>query len=279
MLADHNETISIREALAKSDPTNKLWIGDLTASYANLSTYYAFVPDEQAALDYTKKAHASALQLAALDPRNVDWQRKAWGYYAKISESYIQLKRYDDALKSEQDGLSFVEKLAADHPEQEIYWQDVAVMLDRISRVYWVKKDYKSYWAANDKQLEVALANEKRFPKRAWALKDVYKNYMKVGGSWAKNDPNRALDLYKSARGFAEQASAIEPDNPEFISDIANAHVESAYVWEANSDRKSAREAYQVALDLIEKAASRTEDKSVYAATKEHIVARMNGLR
>lgn len=279
VLADHNETIAIREALAKSDPTNKLWIGDLTASYANLSTYYAFVPDEQAALDYTKKAHASALQLAALDPRNVDWQRKAWGYYAKISESYIQLKRYDEALKSEQEGLAYVEKLAAANPEQEIYWQDVTVMLDRISRVYWVQKDYKSYWAANDKQLDVALANEKRFPKRPWALKDVYKNYMKVGGSWAKNDPNRALDLYKSARSFAEQAAAIAPDNPEFMSDIANAHVESAYVWEANNDRKSALEAYQIALDLIEKAASRTDDKSVYAATKDHIVARMNGLR
>lgn len=279
VLANLSEAVAIRERLAGADATNKLWVGDLAATYANMATYWAFVPDDKAAIEYTKKAHGAALQLAALDPRNVDWQRKAWGYYAKISESYIQLKDFDAALQYETDGLAYAEKLAAANPGQEVYWQDVVVMQDRLARVFWVRKDMSGYWATLDKELATALANETRFPGKVWALKDAHRMSMKIANSWVQNDPGRALGLYEQARAVAAKAETIETADHQFPSERVSAYLEFGNVWEGQGNRQNARLAYEAALETIETSAARNVDVSKFSYSKEHVLERIAQVR
>lgn len=56
-----------------------------------------FVPDDVTAIGYSKEAHEAVLKLAALDPENVEWQRNATLYHAKLAGSYVQLKDYKNA--------------------------------------------------------------------------------------------------------------------------------------------------------------------------------------
>jgi len=275
VLASLTEAVEIRERLAGADATNKLWVGDLAATYANMATYWAFVPDDKAAIEYTKKAHAAALQLAALDPRNVDWQRKAWGYYAKISESYIQLKAYDEALRYEKDGLAYAERLAEANPGQEFYWQDVVVMQDRLARVFWVQKNMDGYWATLDKELATAIANEERFPGKLWALQDAHRMAMKIAGSWVQNDPDRALKLYDEARTLAGKAEAIEAEDPQFPSERINAYLEFGNSWQTQGNHQNARLAYDAALETFDKSAARNVDTAKFSYDRSHILERI----
>lgn len=279
VLGNLNEAVGIREHLAQADPTNKLWVGDLAATYANTSTYWAFVPDEQKAIDFTKKAHSAALQLAALDPKNVDWQRKAWGYYAKLSESHIQLKEYDQSLKYEQDGLAFAAKLAAANPEQEMYWQDVSVMQDRLARVYWIKKDWKAYWPLWDKRLEDAVTNAERFPTKAWPAQEVSKTALKVAGSWVANDPKRALRLFEQARAAANKATALVPDDERYADELATAYLTFGTVLAEHGDRANARAAYEAALDTADQAAKYSVDISKFSYSRSNVQGLIDKVR
>lgn len=274
--ASHKEAVEIRERLVKSDPTNKLWVGDLATSYSSLSTYYAFVPDENAAIEYSKKAHQATLDLAALDRKNVEWQRNATLYHAKISESYIQIKDYKAALDYEIKGLEYGIKVAQANPTMAIYFNDVSTIQDRIARIYWVQKDMKNYWAQNDVVLEQAQRNEKRFPKDVDVLRHLYSAYISVGKTWTKNDPQKALDLFKNAQTYAERAVSLDPKNPEFIHGIYEAQINSAYLIEQRPDRAATKAAYEAALATIEKAIALKPDEVLYTAGKDHVLARLD---
>jgi len=269
------EAIAIRERLVSADPTNKVWVGEMATSYERMSTWFAFIPDDAAAIEFSKKAHKATLDLAALDQKNVDWQRKASLYHAKISESYIQIKDYKSALDYEIRGLDYAIKVAKANPAMPIYYNDVTTIQDRIARIYWVQKDFKNYWAQNDTVLEQAKRNEQRFPKDVDALRHLYQAYLSVGDSWTKNEPQKALDLFASAKTYAGRAASLEPGNPEFIHGVYQAEIKSAYVIEQREDRAAAKAAYEAALSTIERAIALKPDEVLYTAGKEHVLARL----
>lgn len=273
-----NEAVGMREALVTSDPANKVWVADLAFSYEKMATWYAFIPDEMAAIDFSKKAHKATLDLAALDRENVDWQRKASLYHAKISESYIQLKDYKSALDYELKGLDYAIGVAKANPSKPIYYNDVTTIQDRIARIYWIQKDFNNYWAQNDTRLEQAQRNEKRFPNDLDALRHLYQAYISVGESWTKNEPKKALELFGNARTYAERAASLDTGNPEFLYGIYDAQRKSAYVIEEGGDRAASEAAYKAALATIEKAVALAPDNVTYTASREHVLARLDML-
>lgn len=275
-LALLKEAIDIREKLVKSDPNNKLWVGDMVGGYEKMATWNEFQPDEQTALSFTKKAHEAVLQLAGLDPLNVKWQRNATLYHAKISESYIQIKDYKSALDYEIKGLEYAIKVAKANPTMPVYYNDVSDIQSRIARIYWVQKDMKNYWAQNDVVLEQAQRNEKRFPEDVVALQHLYRAYISVGETWTKNEPQKALDLFSNAKTYAEKAASLAPDNPEFLYGVYDAQIKSAYIIELKSDRAAAKAAYEAALATIEKAIALKPKEVLYTASKDHVLARLD---
>lgn len=271
----YEEAIAIREKLVKSDPANKLWVGDLVKSYENMATWNIYQSQENKVIDFTKKAHQAVLQLAELDPRNVEWQRNATLYHAKIAESFIQLNDYKSAIDYEIKGLEYAIKVAKANPSLPIYYNDVTTVQRRVARIYWVQKDMKNYWAQNDTVLEQARRNEQRFPDNLDALEHVNDAAISVADTWTKNDPKRSLDLYAEAVKAAERAASLAPKDPKHLYNVYQAQIKAAYVVELQSDRAAARAAYETALATIDKVLALSTKEVYYQASKDHVLARL----
>jgi hypothetical protein len=139
-----------------------------------------------------------------------------------------------------------------------------------------VQKDWKNYWTQNDVVLEQAQRNEQRFPKDQEALRHLYEAYVSVGDSWTKNEPAKALDLYRNSMVYAERAAALDPASPKPVYGIYNAQIKSAYVIEQQSDRAAAKAAYEAALATIDRVLSMTPQESYYQASRDHVLARLD---
>lgn len=278
-LAAYQESIALREKLVDSDRTNKVWLFDLVSVYERMATWHEFSSQENEALEFTKKAHQASLDLAALDPQNVEWQRKATLYHAKISESYVQLKDYESALEYEMAGLEYAVKVAKANPTKPVYFHDVMTFNQRLSRLYWVQKDMQNYWAQNDFMLEQAKRNEQRFPNDLETLRHLYDAYLKVAETWTANDPERALELFRNAETYARRAADLAPDNPEYISAIYHSWIKTGYMFEEHGETEKALEAYQKARETILKAVAMKPDDTVYAASLQHADARIGLIR
>ncbi len=241
-----------------------------------MATWNIFQSKEQVVIDFTKKAHQSVMQLAELDPKNVEWQRNATLYHAKIAKSFVQMKDYKSALDYEIKGLEYAIKVAKANPTMPVYFNDVTTVQLRLARQYWVQKDWKNYWAQNDVVLEQAQKNEKRFPKDPEALRHLYDAYLSVGDSWTKNEPNKALELYKNSMIYAERAASLDPANPKPLYGVYNAQIKSAYIIERQSDRAAAKAAYKSALETIDKILSMPQQEPYYQSSKDHVLARLD---
>ncbi|EAB6717831.1 tetratricopeptide repeat protein, partial [Salmonella enterica subsp. enterica] len=270
------EAIEINERLVAADPGNKLWVGDMVGAYESMATWNEFQPDEQAALSYTKKAHQSALQLAALDPKNVAWQRKASLYHAKIAESYIQMKDYKAALDYEIKGLEYAIGVARANPGLPVYFNDVSAVQSRISRIYWIQKDMNNYWAQNDTLLEQTKRNVGRFPEDADALEHLYRAYVTVAKSWTKNEPDKAIGLFRDSLAVAQKAAALYPDDVRHLSGIYEAEINAAYVIEQKGDRQAAHDAYAAALATARRRVALKSGDAGYEAGVAHAQARLD---
>lgn len=278
-IAAYQTANEIRQTLVSSDPSNKVWVADLVTSYERIATWYEFIPDDVTAIGYSKKAHEAVLKLAALDPENVDWQRNATLYHAKLAGSYVQLKDYANALAFDQAGLDHANKVAEAQPDKQVYQSDVIIFHGRVAFDKSKLNDWKGFFAQNDLKLEAAKTFNKRFPDNPNSLRDLYQAYMDVGSTYSKNFPQDALKLFEAARAQAQKAAGLEPKNPEFLYAVYQTHINSGYVLEEQGNKAGAREAYGAALATIEKAVALKPDEVTYTASKDHAVARLNGVR
>ena len=278
-LAAYKSANEIRKTLVSSDPANKVWVADLVTSYERMATWYQFVPDDVTAIDYSKKAHEAVLKLAALDPENVDWQRNASLYHTKLAGSYVQLKDFKNALAYDQDGLVYAIKVAEAHPDKQIYQSDVIIFHSRVAFDKSRLDDWQGFFAQNDLKLEAAKTFNKRFPDNTSSLRDLYQSYMDVGSTYTKNAPKDALKFFEAARTSAKKASSLEPKNPEFQYAVYETQVKSGYVLEEQGDKAGALQAYKAALAVIEEAVTLKPDEITYTASKEHALARIEGVR
>ncbi|QIG49540.1 peptidase C14 [Nordella sp. HKS 07] len=278
-LAAYKAANEIRQTLVNADPTNKLWVADLVTSYERMATWYEFVPDDVTAIGYSKKAHEAVLKLASLDPENVEWQRNATLYHTKLAGSYVQLKDYANALTYDQAGLDYAIKVAEAHPDKQVYQSDVIVFHGRVAFDKSKLNDWQGFFAQNDLKLEAAKAFNKRFPDNTNSLRDLHQAYMDVANSYTKNFPQDALKLFEAAKKQAVKASGLEPENPEFLYDIYKAEINSGYVLEEQGDRKGAKEAYEAALAMIERAVALKPNEVTYTASRDHALARIGGVR
>ncbi len=277
-LAAYKEANAIRERLVEADAVNKQWAADLVTSYEKTATWYQFVPDDVTAIEFTKKAHQAALNLAALDPENMVWQRNATLYHTKIAGSYRQLKDYANALKYDEAGLAYAAKIVEAQPDKQPYQSDLILFHNRVAIDKRLMDDYKGYWAQNDLRLEAAKKFAAQLPQNVNSLRDLNEAYIEVADSYTTNFPQDAMKLYKAAEVAAAKAAAIEPKNPEFDFAVHNAQLKTGYVLEQQGDKAGAATAYQASLESIDRALALKPEETLYTASREHAQARLGGV-
>ena len=69
------EALTIRKELAKADPTNHTWLGDLSHSHISLGDLALKLLDLDAADRHYNESHSIREKLVATDPHNNEWRR------------------------------------------------------------------------------------------------------------------------------------------------------------------------------------------------------------
>ena len=109
-LKAYRDGLTIRERLAKTDPSNADWQRDLLLTYNNVG----FVLQVQGNLPEALKAYRDSLtireRLANVDPGNTGWQGDLASSYNNVGVVLRAQGNLTDALKAYRDGLTIRER-------------------------------------------------------------------------------------------------------------------------------------------------------------------------
>jgi hypothetical protein len=129
--------------------------------------------------------------------------------------------------------------VAEAHPDKQVYQSDVIVFHGRVAFDKSKLDDWQGFFAQNERKLEAAKTFNKRFPDNTSSLRDLYQAYMDVGGSYTENSPQDALKLFEAARGRAQKALDLAPENPEFLYGVYDTQIKSGYVFEEQATKRA----------------------------------------
>jgi tetratricopeptide (TPR) repeat protein len=129
-LASYRAALTIREHLAKADPSNGDWQRNLSISYER--NVESAQQDPQAALASYRSCLAVRELLVRTNPDNTIWQRELATAYNEIGDVEMAQGKPQDALASYRAGLTVRERLAETAPENTDWQYSLAFSYNRI---------------------------------------------------------------------------------------------------------------------------------------------------
>jgi tetratricopeptide (TPR) repeat protein len=85
-LNSYQDSLAIREQLAKSDPGNAEWQRDLAVSFVRLALVQKQSGDSSKALDYLRRGQSIIARLILLSPDNAVWKQDLTWFDEQIKE-------------------------------------------------------------------------------------------------------------------------------------------------------------------------------------------------
>ncbi|MDQ6702505.1 MAG: hypothetical protein M3Z96_05060 [Pseudomonadota bacterium] len=82
----NQDSLAIRERLAKSNPGNSGWQRDLSVSFAKLASAYRASRDSAKALDALRQGQAIMARMTKLSPDNAVWKKDLARFDGQIAE-------------------------------------------------------------------------------------------------------------------------------------------------------------------------------------------------
>jgi hypothetical protein len=82
----YNDSLAIRDRLAKSDPGNARWQRDLAVSFDKLALVHKQSGDRAKARDFLRQGQAITARLTKLSPDNATWKNDLAGFDRAIAE-------------------------------------------------------------------------------------------------------------------------------------------------------------------------------------------------
>jgi tetratricopeptide (TPR) repeat protein len=149
------ESLDINERLAKIDPTNKEWLGQLATSYGNVG--YAI--DRQGNLSESLKYYTAAREkqkiLADLDPTNVTVLDQLAGHLDSLGYVYQRMGRSGDALVTYNEMTTVRRKMLSQDPADASQKMKLTISLMRVSACYHDLGDVSKAWSASEEALKM----------------------------------------------------------------------------------------------------------------------------
>jgi tetratricopeptide (TPR) repeat protein len=195
------------------------WAGLLLAS-ANSSMA---LQDQKKALQLSQQAQATAKQLVATDPENVDYQFLFYSadYFCGDAEAYTSSA---DAMRDYQAALSIAQTLAKTDSTHYVWRQRAAFVMNKIGDIYGQLSEPDKVLATYRSALEVNQQLAKDHPDVPNLQRDLGISLIRVGDAEADTNPSDALDKYKSALAIGRTLAAQNPSDASLQSNLSAAY-------------------------------------------------------
>jgi tetratricopeptide (TPR) repeat protein len=208
-LTSYQASLAIAERLAKADPGNASWQGDLSVSYEKIGDVQQAQGDLAAALTSYQVALAIRERLAKADPGNAGWQRDLSVSHNKVGD--VQQAQGDlAALTSYQAGLAIIERLAKADPGNAGWQYDLGISNERIGDVMVAQGNLADALGAYQAKFSIIDRLAKADPGNAGWQRDLSVSYEKIGdvqraGGGAHQLPGFARDCRATGQGGPRQ--------------------------------------------------------------------------
>jgi serine/threonine protein kinase/tetratricopeptide (TPR) repeat protein len=221
-LDNATKAMSIMEELTKLRPNDLTVIDELENDYEAAGDIYggnglsANLGNAQAAIDYHRKALASAERRAPLQPDNPSPQHGQAIYNAKIGDDQIKLGDRAGAMVSYRKALDIYERLTKQHPSPR-YVRIVGLLYTRVGDAHLMDSNYSD--AAKNYQISVGMAEKlvADDPKDFLVKSDLAVGYGLLGKAIGEaGRVGEGLDLLAKAINIMEKLAAQDPNNSDY---------------------------------------------------------------
>ncbi len=210
-----------------------------------------------AAFHYTA-AMQIAVERAACDPANTEWQRDLSVSHERIGDV---LKAQGDgagAITAYRKGLAIAEALAERDPANTEWQRDLSVSHNKIGDVLKVQGDGAGALAAYRKSQDIFEVLTECDPANTEWQRDLSVGHERIGGVLAaQGDGAGALAAYRTSLAIREALAARDPANTQWQRDLSVGHERIGDVLVARGDGARALAAYRKGLAITEALAAR----------------------
>ncbi|HEX4629682.1 MAG TPA: serine/threonine-protein kinase [Chthoniobacterales bacterium] len=264
-VANARESLRLREALARQEPSNSLFLDVLSESYLNLGIMQRITGDLQGALQSYRDAISVQEKFRAAEPNNPIFRRHIAFIQKHVAVALREAGRIDAALDVQRSSLNAAEEEAAADSKNTQAKRNLAVSTYGLAYLLWQHGETDQ--AREDFRNAVAIL-EKLFadsPSNAQVRRDLFVAYLELGDTYTlPDDRSVATDCYTRAKAMLAPASS-DKRNTQDRSDLATLSLSLA-AWERNYGSASA------ALENARQAAATREE--LLAANPSNCITR-----
>jgi tetratricopeptide (TPR) repeat protein len=257
-LAAYRASHTIREALARRDPTNAGWQRDLSVNHDRVGDVLISQGDHDGALAAYRAGHGIADTLTLRDPTNIEWQRDLSVSHNKIGDVLTSQGDHDGALGAYRASLAIREKLAHSDPANTEWQRDLSVSHERIGNVLTSQGDPDGALAAHRASLTIREALAHRDPANTEWQRDFSISHSNIGDVLgSRGDRDGALAAYRASLAIRETLARRDPANTEWQHDLSVNHTNIGDLLGSRGDHDGALAAYRASLAIDETLARR----------------------
>jgi tetratricopeptide (TPR) repeat protein len=166
------------------------------------------------------------LQLGAIKPDNLDYQREISLGYERVGDVLRDQGDVTGALKNYYEGFAIAEKLAKQHRDNADLQRDLSVSHGRVGDVQSAQGDLAGARKSYQDCFAIAEKLAKQDPRNAGWQRDLSASYIRVGDvQSAQRDLAGALKSYQDSLAIAEKLSKQDPGNAVWLSDLSVSYI------------------------------------------------------
>ena len=252
----YEQSLAIRERLAKADPANSGWQRDLSVSYSKLGDVEVAAGKLDAARKAYEQSLAIAERLAKADPANSGWQRDLSVSYGKLGDVEVAAGKLDAARKAYEQSLAIAERLAKADPANSGWQRDLSVSYEKLGDVEVAAGKLDAARKAYEQSLVIAERLAKADPANSGWQRDLSVSYIKLGDvEVAAGKLDAARKAYEQSLAIRERLAKADPANSGWQRDLSVSYERLGDVEVAAGKLDAARKAYEQSLAIAERLA------------------------
>jgi eukaryotic-like serine/threonine-protein kinase len=221
-LKSYQKSLTIRQALYRSNASDVGIRGDLASSYERIADVLQVTGDNTGSLEASQKALALREENSAEDPRGDQSIRELAGSNERVGESLALNGDTATALAHFRKALSLRAAVADRNPADADIRRELAGSYERLGNLLTQTNNGADALENYRNALSLREALSGRDPLNASLLRELSISYIAIADALkAADDPAGTLEQYRKAMAIREKLSAADPSNAQATRDLA----------------------------------------------------------
>jgi tetratricopeptide (TPR) repeat protein len=256
-LTNYRNGLAIAQRLAKKEPVNIHWQGDIAVSYNAIGDILREQGNLTGAFESYHNSFVIDEKLAEQDPDSTPWQSDLALSYEKIGDILHQQGNLTGALRSYRDSLAIRQKLDTQYPGNPAWHHDLAASYERIGDVLRDQGDLKEALDSQNKSLAIRQKLADQDPGNAGLQRDLAASYERIGDVLrGQGDLKEALDSQDKSLAIRQKLADQDLRNAEWQRNLAFSYERVGDVRRDQHDWTRALENYRKSFAIRQKLAN-----------------------